>query len=165
MKHLQLDDASYVVPTFDWKKTKYADTRTKKLDYVKTFTDKGPINEYTTLRKVFEQKKNTEPGPNQYELTKDWGKKSPYDYENQKGKIFRYDRMTNTANIMRLAKIAKFPGPTSYTPKRQSKNPIIGPMYYSSTQMSMIPSMVWKGKQTPGHCYNITKEVSSFFSS
>ena len=163
IKHLQLDDASYVVPTFNWKKTKYADTRTKKLDYIKTFTDKGAINEYTQLRKVFEQKKITQPGPNHYELTKDWGKKSPYDFENQKGKIFRYDSMTNTANIMRLAKIAKFPAPTDYTPKRQNKNPIIGPMHYSSVQMSMVPNMVWKGKQTPGFCYNITKVVSASF--
>ena len=105
------------------------------------------------------------PGPNHYEMTKDWGKRSPFAFENQKGKIFRYDRMTETANLIRLAKLNKFPAPTSYTPKRQNKNPIIGPMHYSSAQMQMVPNMIWKGKQTPGFCYNITKVVSTLLSS
>ena len=116
IRKLQLDDAVYVVPTYNWKKTKYADTRTRKLDYVKTFTDKGNIDEYTMLRKVFEEKKNLTPAPSAYAMTKDWGAKSPFDFENQKGKIFRYDRMTNTAKIMDAAKKAKFPAPTHYKP-------------------------------------------------
>ena len=97
-------------------------------------------------------------------MVKDWGKRSPFAFENQKGKIFRYDRMTETANLIRLAKLNKFPAPTSYTPKRQNKNPIIGPMHYSSAQMQMVPNMIWKGKQTPGFCYNITKVVSILLS-
>ena len=79
-KNLKMDDQAYVVPTFSWKKPKYHEARDKKLDYIMVFSDKKSESS-ENLKKVFLKKKHVVPGPEVYDMVKNWVKKSPYDYE------------------------------------------------------------------------------------
>ena len=40
LSDLKFDDANYVVPTFNWRKPKFIESRSKKLDYIYVFSDK-----------------------------------------------------------------------------------------------------------------------------
>lgn len=113
---LKMDNSIYNVPKFNWSRTKFSENRQKKLDYISLFPEKVyPRPE--ELCKIYAKKKLTVPGPEVYDMTKNWSKKSPHDYENQKGKTYRSDRITNTANIIKKAKRDKYPGPNFYKPK------------------------------------------------
>ena len=79
---LKLDDEAYVIPKYCWKKPKFlGESREAKLDYISLFPEKTHPNE-GELTKIHAKRKNATPGPNHYELTRDWGKKSAHDYEN-----------------------------------------------------------------------------------
>ena len=91
-----MDDQTYCVPTFSWKKPKYTDYRERRLDYIMVFAEK-PVVKPRELIKIHQKKKHSVPGPTAYELTKDWAFKSGKDYEQQRGKQYRQDRETETA--------------------------------------------------------------------
>ena len=98
-----MDDSFYNVPTYSWKKPKFSESRVKKLDYLHVFYEKDHF-EPKDLEKVFLKKKHTVPGPTQYETCSNWAKKSPHDYEQQRGKQYRHDRITETAALIKTAK-------------------------------------------------------------
>ena len=78
---LKLDDEAYVIPKYCWKKPKFlGDSRQAKLDYINLFPEKTHPNE-GELTKIHAKRKNTTPGPNYYETTHDWAKKSPHMHE------------------------------------------------------------------------------------
>ena len=80
IKTLKMDDSFYKVPIYSWSKTKFSDHRSKKLDYINLFPEKlHPKPE--ELTKIYARKKLFVPGPEVYDMTKNWSKKSPHDYE------------------------------------------------------------------------------------
>ena len=80
IKSLKMDDAFYKVPKFSWSRTKFSESRTKKLDYITLFPEKvNPPPEQ--LVKIYAKRKHDVPGPEYYDMTKNWSKKSPHDYE------------------------------------------------------------------------------------
>ena len=115
--HFNLDDKHYTVPTFDWNKPKYSESREKRLDYIHTFTEKPYVEEPQELVKLHCKKRHGVPGPTAYELTKDWAYKSGKDYEQQRGRQYHHDRETNTATIIRHTKRDRYPAPPTYKPK------------------------------------------------
>lgn len=145
-----MDDQVYVVPTFSWTKPKYSEAREAKLDYICTFTD-DPNASTEKLQKVFLKKKHEVPGPEVYDMVKNWVKKSSLDFEKQRGRQYHNDRVTETAQLIKDVKTAKEPAPNHYKPKRQSR--ILGPANSKGAQMHMIANTVWYAKQTPGFSY------------
>ena len=76
-----MDDATYTVPKHDWRKTKFLGAKMeKKLDYISLFPDRL-FPRHDQLTKIFAKKKNTVPGPEHYDTTRNWVKKSGKDYE------------------------------------------------------------------------------------
>jgi len=65
-------------------------------------------------------------------MTKNWSKKSPHDYENQKGKTYRSDRITDTAKIMKKARRDKYPAPNLYKIKDKK---FVGVVNYEIPQL------------------------------
>ena len=145
-----MDDSTYSVPQYSWKKPKFCESRQKKLDYICLFAEKvDPTSE--ELTKIHHKKKHEVPGPEAYDMVKNWSKKSIYDYEQQRGRQYRSDRVTSTQALIKSVKAAKLPAPNAYKPKRQSR--ILGPANAKSPQMAMIANAQWYAKQTPGHSY------------
>ena len=70
------------------------------------------------LNKIWAKKKIDTPGPERYEMVKNWVKKTGHDYDQQRGKQYREDRELEVAEHMRKTKKAKFPAPNSYKPRR-----------------------------------------------
>ena len=119
----------YKIPIYDWKKTKFLGVKLqKKLDYISLFPEKQFPNQPEELVKIYEKKKIDTPGPETYDMVRNWAKKGHHDYEQQRGRQYREDRETEVAQHMRKTKRAKLPAPNAYKPRRQSR--ILGPVNY-----------------------------------
>ena len=97
LSQVKLDDNAYRIPVYDWKKPKYLGVKMqKKLDYICLFPEKvHPKPE--ELVKIHAKKKIDTPGPETYDMVRNWAKKGFHDYEQQKGKQYREDRETEVA--------------------------------------------------------------------
>ena len=84
-------------------------------------------------------------------MRRNWVKKSPYDYEQNRGKQYRNDRVTEVAEHIATVKKARSPAPNAYKPKHTNR--ILGPANCKSQQMQMVANAQWYGKQTPGFSY------------
>jgi len=84
-------------------------------------------------------------------MTVNWSKPSVKDFENQKGKQYRNDRITSTEALIRSVKREKLPPPNLYKPLRQSR--ILGPANSKTHQLHMVANAQYYGKQTPGFGY------------
>ena len=124
-----MDDQAYKIPVYDWKKTKFLGIKnSKKLDYIMLFPEKvHPRPE--ELTKIYAKKKHDTPGPERYDMIRNWVKKTGHDYEQQKGKQYRRDKELEIAEHIRKTKKAKLPAPNAYKPRRQSR--ILGPINYT----------------------------------
>ena len=81
MTQVKPDDNAYRIPVYDWKKTKFLGVKMqKKLDYISLFPDKQFPNQPEELVKIYEKKKIDTPGPETYELVRNWAKKGNHDY-------------------------------------------------------------------------------------
>lgn len=120
----QINEA-YVAPKFSWSKPKFSESRVKKLDYIAVFAEKT-IVEPGKLVKIFAKRKHTVPGPEHYDMIKDWSKKPAMDYERQRGKQYHRDRITDTEAIIKHVKREALPAPNKYKPNRLSR--ILGPV-------------------------------------
>ena len=149
---LVMDDQTYTVPTFSWKKPKFTDYRERRLDYLLVFAEKDPVKVPEKLLKMHPKKKHSVPGPTAYELTKDWAHRSGKDYEQQRGKTYRQDRETDTAKIIRHTKRDKLPAPNQYKPKSMDR--ICGLANCRDHQLKEQANWTWFGKQTPGFVYH-----------
>ena len=81
------------------------------------------------LTKIYAKKKHDTPGPERYDMIRNWVKKTGHDYEQQKGKQYRRDKELEIAEHIRKTKKAKLPAPNAYKPRRQSR--ILGPINYT----------------------------------
>ena len=80
-KKLQMDDSTYTVPKYDWNRTKFlGEVRDKKLNYIMLFPEKLHPRQ-DQLVKIFAKKKHDTPGPERYDMTLNWSKRSGKDYE------------------------------------------------------------------------------------
>lgn len=130
---LVLDDKVYRVPQYDWKKTKFLGQKwSKKLDYIYLFPEKYHTRP-EELVKIHAKRKLTTPGPEHYDMIKNWSRRGGLDYNPQKGRQYRRDRETDVARHIRLTKKEKSPAPNHYKPRRQSR--ILGPINYEQPQM------------------------------
>ena len=110
-----MENSDYVVPLHSWSKPKFSESREKKLDYISVFAEKVSV-EPGKLTKIFAKKKHTVPGPEVYDMTINWSKPSTNDFDNQKGKQYRNDRITSTEALIRAVKREKLPPPNLYKP-------------------------------------------------
>lgn len=113
MSKVPLEDATYVVPSYSWTRPKYHENREKRLGYLYVFFDPKDATP-EQLNKVFPKRKLGVPGPTAYDLVRNWKKAGESDAEKQKGKQYRHDRETFTAEIVRTTKRARTPAPNSY---------------------------------------------------
>lgn len=84
-------------------------------------------------------------------MRKNWVKKSPYDYEQNRGKQYRRDRITDVAELVKSVKKARSPAANHYKIKHTKR--ILGPANSKSAQLQSVANSQWYGKQTPGYHY------------
>ena len=113
----------------------------------------------TELTKIHLKKKHEVPGPEHYDMRKNWVKKSPYDYEQNRGKQYRRDRITDVAELVKSVKKARSPAANHYKIKHTKR--ILGPANSKSAQLQSVANSQWYGKQTPGYHYK-PNTVSNF---
>ena len=135
LSDLKFDDKNYVVPIFNWRKPKFIESRSKKLDYIYVFSDKQVFTP-EKLTKVFTKRKHTVPGPEHYDMIRHWGKRSTKDYERQRGKQYHTDRITDTHALIKSVKKAKLPAPNAYKPTLRTR--ILGPSNSNARQLQWI---------------------------
>ena len=125
IKQLHMDDSNYVIPTFSWRRTKFNEIKSKKLDYITLFPEKLHV-EPGQLIKIYAKKKHDTPGPTEYDMTRNWTSKSGQGYDANNGKHMIVDRVTEVAALIKSVKRERLPAPNAYKPKRQSR--ILGPV-------------------------------------
>ena len=82
LSQVKPDDKVYKIPIYDWKKTKFLGVKLqKKLDYISLFPEKQFPNQPEELVKIYEKKKIETPGPETYDMVRNWAKKGHHDYE------------------------------------------------------------------------------------
>ena len=87
IKSLKMDDSTYVIPTFSWKKTKFSEVKSKKLDYINLFPEKVHVPQ-EKLVKIYAKRKHDVPGPEVYDMMTNWSKKGGMGYDGNKGKQY-----------------------------------------------------------------------------
>ena len=142
---LKLDPELYIAPKYSWKKPKFSETRSKKLDYICLFAEKI-YPKLGELTKIHYKRKHEFPGPEYYDMTRDWTKNGPFDF--QKGKHYKHERVTEVMEHIKRVKREKSPAPNLYKPKHIEHIP--GAPTSKSHQLQMIPNAQWYSKQTPG---------------
>ena len=114
-----MDDATYKLPKYDWRPSSkfLGNVNSAKLDYIQLFADR--LNpRHDQLTKIYAKRKHNVPGPQAYDTTRNWAKKPRHDYEQQKGRQYREDRITEVTEHIKKVKREKSPAPGTYNPKR-----------------------------------------------